>query len=444
MKVDALPIDPGPAGWQAILPQRTPTASLRGDTHANVVVIGAGFAGLSAAERLRQLDPALDVVVLDATAVGSGPAGRNSGFMIDLPHELTTEDYSGDSEKDRVQTQVNRAAIAFARDCQARYAMADEALRMDGKTNAAATESGEQHNRDYAKHLEAMNEPYRWLDQAAMKAMTGIDYYRSGLYTPGTAMLQPALYIQSLADGLVGAGVRLYEHSPVVDYLKQGDHWQINTPSGRVQAQKVILAVNGHLNSFGYAKNRLMHVHTYASITRPLTAEEVSRLGGQPNWGLTPAHPMGTTVRRISGVGGDRLIVRNIATFDASLSVPETRLHARIAKIHRRCFEARFPKLTDVAFEHVWGGRLCLSMNSTSVVGELEPGLFSANVQNGLGTALGTANGIRAAEMALNSYDSLLPPQAFAPPSRIVPEPIASIGANAVLRWREFRAGREF
>ena len=73
----------------------------------------------------------------------------------------------------------------------------------------------------------------------------------------------------------------------------------------------MILAVNGHAESFGYFERRLMHVFTYASMTRALTVDEVARLGGAPIWGATPADPMGTTVRRISGVGGDRIVIRN-------------------------------------------------------------------------------------------------------------------------------------
>jgi glycine/D-amino acid oxidase-like deaminating enzyme len=34
-------------------------------------------------------------VLLEAGRVAEGAAGRNSGFMIDLPHELTSEDYAG-------------------------------------------------------------------------------------------------------------------------------------------------------------------------------------------------------------------------------------------------------------------------------------------------------------------------------------------------------------
>jgi len=70
----------------------------------------------------------------------------------------------------------------------------------------------------------------------------------------------------------------------------------------RRRANSAQCRANGHLNSFGFLRGRLLHVFTYASMTRALTPAEVRRLGGAPRWGLTPADPMGSTVRRISGV----------------------------------------------------------------------------------------------------------------------------------------------
>ena len=107
----------GPAGWNAILPTAKTRAAVAGELDADVAIIGAGYAGLAAARRLRQLDPQLRVTIVDAAPVGVGGTGRNSGFMIDLPHELTSSDYAAAGEtKDRVLTRLNRHAIAFAAD----------------------------------------------------------------------------------------------------------------------------------------------------------------------------------------------------------------------------------------------------------------------------------------------------------------------------------------
>ena len=82
---------------------------------ARIAIVGGGFAGLSAARRLQQIDPRLEVVILDAARIAEGGTGRNSGFMIDLPHDLTSSDYAGAGEgHDRQLTRLNRHAIDFA------------------------------------------------------------------------------------------------------------------------------------------------------------------------------------------------------------------------------------------------------------------------------------------------------------------------------------------
>lgn len=443
MKVTALPIDPGPAAWNTILPRADRYRPLRGDVTCDYLVIGAGFAGLSAARRLVRLRPGASIVVVDATRVAEGPAGRNSGFMIDLPHDLASESYAGAIEKDRATTAQNRAAIEFATQAAQDYAMPEEALRRSGKINAAASQSGDTHNRDYAAHLSEMGEEHRLLDAGEMQEICGTGYYTSGLWTPGTAMLQPALYIRGLAAGLVAEGVALHEDTPVLALTRKRD-WQARTPDGTITAAKVILAVNGHVESFGHFRRKLMHVFTYASITRRLTGAESARLGGQPDWGVTPADPMGTTVRRISGLGGDRIVIRNRFTYDPSMVVHPRRLHG-IGRGHIESFRARFPMLDEVEMDYRWGGRLCLSRNDVAAFGELEPGLFSACCQNGLGTVKGTLGGMRAAELATETTSEALSAfMAQEAPRNLLPWPLMEIGAPLYLRWQERKAGAEF
>ena len=258
----------------------------------------------------------------------------------------------------------------------------------------------------------------------------------------GFPMCDPAMFVRGVARALRSNRVLVHENSPVQRLERQGD-WVASTPAGQLSAPRVILAVNGHLNSFGFARGRLMHAFTYASMTRPLTTDEVRRLGGQPVWGVTPADPMGTTVRRISGVGGDRIVVRNRFTYDPSMEVDEARL-ARVGLDHDRAFHARFPMLDGVGMEYRWGGRLCLSLNNVQVVGELEEGLYAACCQNGLGTTRGTLAGLLAADLATGRTSAALSRMlASSPPRRLPPEPIAQIGANLRLRWGEARAGKE-
>ena len=442
MKVNRLPSDPGPAGWNRLLQEPMPAVQLEEKITADWLVIGAGFAGLAAAHRLCKQAQGDKIVVLDAVRVGDGPAGRNSGFMIDLPHDLTSADYGGGLDADLDQTQDNRLGIAHASQMATEYLLSDEAFIVSGKINGAATAKGQAHNENFAKHLTAMGEPYESFDAKQMREITGSSYYQEGLFTPGTAMIQPAMYIRGVAEGLGQDGVTIFENSPVTALNNNGS-WVVETPHGQVSSPRVILAVNGHLNSFGYAKSRLMHLFTYASMTRALTPQEIGKLGGNPVWGLTPADPVGTTVRRISGKGGDRLIIRNRFTFDPTLEVSPKRI-AKIGHDHDASFLHRFPDLSNVTMEYRWGGRLCLSRNNVQIIQELEPGLFSACCQNGLGTAKGTFAGGLAADLALGRPSQALSRALAADaPARLPPAAIAKLGANLYLRWQERNARGE-
>lgn len=444
MRVSRLPIDPGPAAWNAIVSRpEAVRVALEEHITADWIIVGAGFAGLTAACRLAELCPGDQIVVLEASKVAEGPAGRNSGFMIDVPHDLSSNDYGGNTEHDRQEVRLNRAGIAYAQSLCERFEANKDAFTLSGKVNGAITHRGVQHNNHYAEHLDTLSEPYERLDSRQMHALTGTTCYIDGLYTPGTAMIQPAMYICSLAAGVESNCVRIHELSAVTELKRTGKNWRASTRQGSVTAPKVILCVNGHLQSFGFLKRRLMHVFTYASMTRRMTKREVNALGGRPEWGITPADPLGTTVRRISGDGGDRLIIRNRATFDPSMEVGNARIDT-VARTHDRSFKDRFPMLPKLEMEFRWGGRLCLSRNNVPVFGEIEAGLFSACCQNGLGTVKGTISGKLIAELACGVQSELLDNMSVAvEPIKLPPEPLASFGAAAILRWGEYKAGRE-
>ena len=442
MRVKKLPFDPGPAAWNAILPDAATPQTIEGHKTADWLVIGGGFSGLSAVRRLTQLHPGDKIILLEANLIAEGPAGRNSGFMIDLPHDLTSGDYMSEAGKDLQQIRANRAAINFSKEMAADFDLPPEALSPSGKFNLAATEKGHQHNQNYAMHLCKMGEKYDLYDANQMKEVTGSEYYQSGLYTPGTVILQPAMFIRGIAKSLISKRVHIYQSSPVIA-LNHNGNWSAETPTGRVTAPKVILAVNGHVNSFGFFKRQLMHVFTYASMTKALTKNEIKDLGGTANWAGTPADPLGTTVRRVSGVGGDRIIIRNRVTFDPSMTVPDTRIKT-VSHTHDASFKNRFPMLSNLEMEFRWGGRLCLSRNNVPAFGEVAPGLFSACCQNGLGTAKGTLHGMLAADLASEQHSDLLTYiMSQAKPQILPPSAISWLGATAIMKWGEFKAGAE-
>ncbi|APG85717.1 oxidoreductase [Sinorhizobium americanum CCGM7] len=442
--IKRLPVDTGRSGWEAISTRRFPMQTLESDVRADWLIIGAGFAGLSAARRLSQLRPGDKVVLLDATEVAKSAAGRNSGYMIDVPHNLASGEYSvADEKATALEMEQNRLAIAFAAEAAAEYGMSKETFDPSGKINAAASDRGLKFNRNYAASLQRIGEKHELIDLKQMREITGSDYYLGGLYTPGAVLIQPADYIRGLAHGL-GSKVNLYEHSPVLELTRQGKDWKARSNRATVTAPRVILAVNGHVESFGYFRRRLMHIFTYASMTAAFSPKEFgSRASGADRWALLPADPMGATVRKISSSGLSRIVIRTRFTYDPSLQVSAKRI-AGIAAEQRRSFDARFPELQRVPLEFSWAGALCLSRNHVPAFGEMEEGLYSACCENGLGTVKSTLAGMMAAELATGTGNRDLETYKDQPiPSRLPPEPFAWLGINSVIRWQELRAGRE-
>lgn len=444
LTVRRFPRDPGPAAWDCILSAAPRYPELDEALEADWVIIGGGFTGLAAARRLSQLLPAGEsIVLLEARRFAEGPAGRNSGFMIDLPHELNSETYAGSADSDRKQIRQNRAAIKFVADMANEFELPTAVFNPCGKITGAATARGIKHVDSYVKHLEELGESFQLLGAADLKAITGSEFYRHGFFTPGAAMIQPAAYVREVARHL-SPRVRFFENSPVVA-IEQGSRHKVRTPGGSVSAPKVILAVNGHIQSFGYFPRQLLHVFTYASMTRALSRAECGKLGGRDDWGILPADPMGTTVRRSRDYqgSGHRLIIRNHAHLNQEMEVTEKHLR-QASEIHDQSFAARFPVLKDVSMEYRWGGRLCMSWNSMPAFGEVDERIYAASCQNGLGTVKGTLSGMMAAELAvLGRSDMLDSFMTHSAPKHLPPEPFLSMGANLTMRLKEWQAGKE-
>ena len=109
MKISVMPKDPRASGWYRILPDAPAVRRLSGKQTADWVVVGAGFTGVAAARRLGELAPDKRIVLIEAQRAGMGASGRNSGFIIDVPHNADASDDA--LEANRRTYRLNRFAI---------------------------------------------------------------------------------------------------------------------------------------------------------------------------------------------------------------------------------------------------------------------------------------------------------------------------------------------
>lgn len=435
-----LPRNNSLSGWVAMLPKRQANAALQGDSTVDVAIVGGGFAGLAAARQLTLSDKTLRIALMEAQEISEGPTGRNSGFIIDLPHEVSADDYAGaGGSEGRPDIFANRAALNLARTMAEENGWGRDVLDPCGKYNVAMGTKGDHHVHTYAGQLQALREPYELLDAQQIAEVTGTRAFTSAIFTPGTLMVQPAAYVRKVAD-LLSQSIELYENSPVLSLAREGNSWLVSTPKGRVRAAKVILANNGHAQSFGFFPDRLLHIFTYASMTESFVPE---RLGGQRSWAATPALPMGTTVRRVQGEQGDRILIRSRYTYNPGLEVSDADI-ASAGRVHDRKHTDRFPMLADLKMQYRWAGAMAVTWNSVPAFGEIEPGLFAACACNGVGATKATANGMAAADAVLGIASPLLKIfQTHATPKKLPPQPFLTVGAKANLFFRERGAGRE-
>lgn len=431
------PADDNGCGWFHLSPGRQPRAAHRGRSEARWVVLGAGFTGLAAARQLALHHPDDEVILVEGQEVGFGASGRNSGFAIDLPHDIGAADYIGDLPTARMNLKLNLRAQAILRGLINQHGI-DCQIRPDGKYQAAVEDKGLAVLEAYRSGLEKLGQPYQMIDARDLPEHFGTAFYRKALYTPGTQLLQPAALAKGLADSLPG-NVTLHERTTIT-HIEQGRRIPLKHANGEIVADQLLLTNNAFASHFGFLPGRLLPIFTYASMTRPLTEEEQARLGGKASWGIIPADPFGSTLRRTPD---QRLLVRNSFSFNAD-GRANPRHIARAGRQHRESFERRFPMLSGMPFEYTWGGSMCLSRNHLSHFGTLAPNVHAALCCNGLGITRGTATGTLLADWLSGEHDELIDfLLGSAGPNRNPPEPLLSVGVNLNLHWGQRRAGLE-
>ncbi len=175
-------------GWFNLLPPPPSARELQDDLTADWIVIGAGYAGLSAARTLATHFPDKRIALVEADRVGRGTAGRNAGFAIDVPFlgeakgdlarakRILALHRAGQAELDRL---VHDHAIQCQWSQRGKYmvAVGDRAIGVLNKTQ---------------EMLMALGVESTPLQSEALGERLGTSHYPLGLYSPGTYLMNPA------------------------------------------------------------------------------------------------------------------------------------------------------------------------------------------------------------------------------------------------------------
>ncbi|MFO0201175.1 MAG: NAD(P)/FAD-dependent oxidoreductase, partial [Alphaproteobacteria bacterium] len=364
MKHPTFPLYTDRCGFNALLPPRAACAPAKGDITADYVVVGAGYTGLAAARRLAQLQPQSRIIVIEATEVGEGSSGRNSGFAS--PRDLPSGPSAADLRRAEALNRFTEEGWAWLMAPIEAHGI-DCGLQVSGRIKAAATDLGAKQVRALEAAVKAAGLPHQLWDRSALQERIGTSYYQCALYTEEGYLLDPAALIRGLADTLP-ANIALHENTPLLSMQRQGK-WHLETPAARITAPSVIMATNAGIRHFGRLRDRLVTIYTYAAITEALNAKDALQLGIMPVWGLLPSHRLGTTVRR---VGADRLLVRSMYAHERPVPAP------RVRETLLSCFHRRYPGLAHIGLDQVWGGTTALTMNGAPWWGQVEEGLYTS------------------------------------------------------------------
>lgn len=434
-----LPNDDATCGWYHALPSIAEKPALKGKQTADYAVLGAGFAGLAMARRLAELQPNARIILIDAQRIGQGASGRNSGFVIDLPHKFSLE--HPDPEHKQKLLSLNRSAIAQLDTLVSKHSISCQWLAK-GKYQGAVGARGEAYLDHFEHLMKDLGEPYFHVNGSELAKVLGTNYYSRAIYTPGGYLTQPAALVRGLGESLP-ENVEVLENSPIRKLSKENGYWVLHGDSGSVETTELLLGTSIFTREFGYLKNRLLPVMTFASWTRPLTDAEMQRYGGELNWGLTPADHAGTTLRMTAD---RRILIRNtykhVPKYGSSMN---DKVREQIRDDHRQVFLARYPELADVPFTHTWGGVYAISRNFTNFFGQLDEGVYASACDNGVGAAWGTISGTLLADYVVGATSKSLDDiqQVTGMPCLNPPEPFLGMGVKTRIQLAKWQSRSE-
>ncbi len=317
------------------------------DIKADVLIVGAGVAGLTAATAL--MDKGLNVVILEKNICGGSSSGKSSGFLTpdselelaDLIRRFGTTgalDLWGAGQKgaDIIGANVKKYDI----DCD--YQMQDSlflGIGADGWSDIKA-EMEARKSVGFAQTL---------YDKEEVKSVIGSTAYSGAVRYPNTAGINSMRYCQGLKRVLLDHGAHLYEASEVVSVA---DHCA-QTHLGSVTADQIIFCADKLDPSLSPVADRVYHAETFLSISEPVSDKKISQAfpaGRFQCWDSTLVY----SYFRLTG--DNRLLLGggDILTTYAQNNVNSERV---IDSVHRR-FKEKFPMLRDLEFIQYWPGRI--------------------------------------------------------------------------------------
>jgi len=355
-------VEPNVGFWARRAPR--PGPPLSSDLDADVVVVGGGITGLSAALALRRNAPDRRVVVLEARGLGNGASGRAGGFLLSWPsnewmHVASTPQLHRRLYELTAQAMREEVSLAQAVgfDTQADLAGTLQTLRPGDVERARA----------YVDEAIRLGIPVRLWSAADVRSALGVTDTAGALFDPNGSHVDPMQLTLGLGAAAAAAGALIFESSPVAG-IEEGSTLRVHLSSGPVvKAPAAVLASGAYTTQLGFFRNAVFPAHNYMAITSPLTPAQLSQAGLKSHLPFTNSRfnvvYAGLTRESRFRIGGGyadyRFIDGTETNEDAAAAAPGL----------RREFAALYPDLRDVPFDAVWGGVVDLTLDNAPSVG---------------------------------------------------------------------------
>lgn len=349
---------------------------LEGEVRADVVIVGAGYTGLSAALELARRG--YDVVVLEAHRVGWGASGRNGG-------QICTGFSAGLSKVEKwVGLDDARKLFAVAEEGKAliRERVQRHGIDCDLQWGYLHAAPKARHVEELKRELEVAQSRFgydrlRLVDREEVRRMIASPVYVGGLYDAGAGHLHPLNYCLGLAKAARQAGARIFENSKVAR-LEIGRPAVAATERGRVTADFVVLAGNAYLGDLvPEIRSHVMPVGTYIAATTPLGENRAKSLIPD-DLAVSDTNFVLNYYRRSAD---HRMLFGGRVSYSTIMPpyLPRAMRHKMLEV---------FPQLADVSFEFTWGGLVAITVERTPDLGRLAPNVYYAQGYSGTGVAL--------------------------------------------------------
>jgi glycine/D-amino acid oxidase-like deaminating enzyme len=339
-------------------PRPEAQSALAGRTTAELAVVGGGFTGLWTALQAKEADPGRDIVLLEGRRVAWAGTGRNGGFCsASLTHGLANGHDRFPAELGELE-RLGRRNLDEIEKTISRYQIDCDFVR-SGELAVATQPWQAESLRETAALGARIGSSLRLLAADAVRAELNSPGYLAGLWDPaGCATVDPARLAWGLRRACLDAGVRIYEHTPVLAVSKEAGksgRLALTAPDGQVSAHRVALATGAFSPLLRRLRYYLLPVYDYVLVTEPLTTGQLASIGWHHRQGVGDSanqfhYYRLTADNRILWGGYDAIYYYGGDTSAARDQRPAT--FARLAA-H---FLDTFPQLEGVSFSHKWGG----------------------------------------------------------------------------------------